>query len=333
MNKLATTLSLIALLAACDNEQPFTFDDPEAEDETTDDEIVVTDPTDPDEELVLSGFVNNGTNTALPENTALNLTDVTFTPGSNTITVSGAGLDTTPTAGVFTRNANLDVAGYTAYSVQEDPLDRMFIALVTQSADGSVEGGVILDGGQFNRFFGGSFYRRNGTYTPFVPSQPNQGLVSYSGEYAGLSNLGTTNSAELIPAPAGTDASLLPRQSARVTGDVFINADFADNVINGGIVNRAFVDNVGVPLEDVALTVTDITDDGTFVGAVEDDELAVIGTYAGAFGGTQASAVAGSVQISDYIEDAENEQEFGSFVLSRCGTIGEGALCASVDPQ
>ena len=334
MFRTATALSLIALLAACDNQQPFTFG--VTEPEAVDNEGVVADPTDPDEPLVLSGFTNNGTATAIPENVAGNLLDVSFTPGSSTITVTGPPLDTTPIPGTFTRNSSLDIPGYVAYSVQEDPLDRMYIALLAESANGAVEGGVAIDGGQFGTFFGGAFYRRNDGYTAYVPSQPGQGLVTYTGDYAGLANLNAprSGSVDILPLPPGVadGSGIAPREPDRVVGTVFINADFADNQLNGAIINRRLLGR-GDALLDINLVPTEITADGTFVGAVElDADQTNIGTYAGTFGGTEASAIAGTINIENYIEAIENEQEYGAFVLMRCGLTGEGALCATVDP-
>ena len=329
MNKLATTLSLIALLAACDNEQPFTFADPEVEEEETEEET-------PEEEIDLSTFTDNGTDTAIPLDLANDLVNVAFTPGSQTITVTGNTLDTTPLSGTYTRNASLDIPGYVAYSVQEDNLDRMFVALLAESADGSVEGGTIIDGGQFGTFFGGAFYRRNDAYSAYVPSQPDQGLVTYTGEYAGLTNQNfpRSGSTDVLPLPASItdDNPIAPRQPDMVVGTVFINADFSDSVINGSIVDRALVGR-GTAQPDLNLDPATITADGTFLGTVTRSmDQQGVGTYGGAFGGTQATGVAGAVEIADYLDDVDNEEEYGAFVLMRCGLPGEGALCASVDP-
>jgi len=330
MFRTATALSLIALLAACDNEQPFTF-------ETAPEPGETPEPEDVEEDVELSGFTDNGTTTAIPLDVANNLTQVTYSPGSDTFTVTGAPFDTTPIPGTFSPNTSLDIPGYAAYSVQEDPLDRMFVALVAESTDGAVEGGVAIDGGQFGRFFGGAFYRRNDPYTPYEPSQPNGGLVSYTGDYAGLTNMNAprSGSVDVLPLPPGIldDNAIAPAEPDRVVGTVFINADFADNQLNGGIINRRLLGR-GTALGDLNLIIAPITDDGTFTGTVElaADQTGV-GTYAGAFGGTEATAIAGVINIENYLEAVENEEEYGAFVLMRCGLAGEGALCETVDPQ
>jgi hypothetical protein len=74
------------------------------------------------------------------------------------------GLDSTPASASFTRNAALDVPGYEAYAVQEDALDRFFIALAAESADGSVQASAVSDGGQFARFYAGTSYARSGGF-------------------------------------------------------------------------------------------------------------------------------------------------------------------------
>lgn len=322
MYRTATALSLIALLAACDNEQPFDFEGEQTEEPTEE--------TPAEEEQELSGFTANGTTTAIPLEIANDLVNVAYSPGAQTITVTGSTLDTSPLNGVYTRNTSLDIPGYEAYSIQDDPLDRMFVALVAESTDGSVEGGTIVDGGQFGSFFGGSFYRRNDTYTA------GTGLVSYSGDYAGLANLNFPRSVsqDILPLPADVafDSPNAPQQPDMVVGTVFINADFVDNVVNGSIVDRSLVGR-GTLLDDVNLRPTEITADGTFGGEAErSTDQQQIGTYAGAFGGTQASGIAGAIELQDYLEDVDNEQEYGAFVLMRCGLPGGGDLCASVNP-
>lgn len=75
-----------------------------------------------------------------------------------TLQVQIAGLDSTPTLVEFDRVASLDVAGYKAYKMQEDALDRMFVALAKISDDGAVTAATVSDGGQFNRHFGGGIF-------------------------------------------------------------------------------------------------------------------------------------------------------------------------------
>lgn len=146
MSRTLTATALLAILAACDNANPF-------QDVVTG----VADPTDPVTEEQQEAI----------ESLAGNLTSVSFAPGSNTITMSGLPLDQVggsfPEA-VFTLNTNLSVPGYVAYAYQDDNLDRMFVMLIAEDASGGAQAGAVADGGQFADFFGGGFYRQVGDY-------------------------------------------------------------------------------------------------------------------------------------------------------------------------
>ena len=83
----------------------------------------------------------------------------------------------------------------------------------------------------------------------------------------------------------------------------------------------------------ITLVVTDITDEGTFEGATEFSDLTPNGTYGGTFGGDGATAVAGVVHTTDFDEVLENEEEYGVFVLERCGTAAStSSICDSASP-
>ncbi|MEL6958321.1 MAG: hypothetical protein AAGL89_05145 [Pseudomonadota bacterium] len=332
MSRPLTAFAMIAALAACDDANP--FQGGEIDGTPTDPPVI-----DPDNPIAPNG---------LPEALAGNLNAVAYNPGSGTLSVEMASLDQTsidyPLA-QYTENLNLTTpalqsAGYQVYSYQDDGLDRMFVAIVAESNDGSVQGAVVMDGGQFLRFFGGGVYATDGTFTPGVPEN-DTGLVSYAGTYGGLSNL-DADGAELIgvpPIPEDDDGSLLPAQPAQLEGGIFLNADFGDNTINGAIIDRSWTNLnpvlAAIPtindLEDVFLLPADITDAGTFFGTtsvVIDGDESQVGSYGGAFGGIEAPGVAGVVHLDgDYIEDIENEEEFGVFVLTQCGQPGEASLC------
>lgn len=246
-----------------------------------------------------------------------------------TLQLALVGLDSTPRLVTYDRRKSLDVAGYQAFAVQEDSLDRMFIALAAESRDGSVRAVTSADGGQFNRYFGGGYYERDGAFDrPAIGAGPAAGQVSYAGTYAGVLNGGGSGD-ELLRPPPGTDPALLPRQPGRVTGDVFINANFSDNLVNGAVFNRVVVDS-DFELRDVILLPTDITGDGTFLGDAEGaapDDTDVSGQYAGVFGGRNSASVAGLVYLDDFDPDLENEEERGVFVLRQCGLEGDSSLC------
>lgn len=313
-------------LAGCDGENPFMTTPA-----VTPGAAPVIDPDNP--------VSANGIPEALTGN---NLELVAYDPVAGTLSVDMAALDKNDSdipLESYMPNAALTALtpGYQVFTYQDDPLDRMFVAIVAQSPDGAVMGAVVMDGGQFNKFFGGGFYATDGDYTP--GSGPNDtGLVSYAGNYAALTNLDADGSQLLTPG-GSPDPVLLPDQPAQISGQVFINADFGDNTLNGAIYNRAFtnLDPVlqaaigGAALEDVILTPTDITDAGTFFGTVETSDQDAVGSYGGTFGGTEASAVAGVTSLDgDWLDTIDNEAEFGVFVLTQCGQPGEDPICASI---
>lgn len=312
--------ALLALLAACDGQQPLNFG------ETSTQEPVVDDNGDPIE------FLDNG----IPASVGGNLDTVSYNAGTGVLQVQIRSLDSTPTLATYERNAALDVPGYIAYSQQEDPLDRFFIAMVQQTNDGGAQGVLVMDGGQFTKYFGGVNYQRLTSYTPHTPSQPDDGLVSYHGDYVGMLNFDANRPNEALPVSGGVAPSFIPGQAARVTGEVFVNADFTDMTVNGGIANRVIIDPNALGLtniDDVFLIPTDIAADGTFVGTMENVTQDGVGSYAGTFGGNGATGIVTGVRMDgDFILSVDEEEEYGLFVLNKCGTAGEGALCSEVNP-
>lgn len=271
-----------------------------------------------------------------PSSVNANVTSVAYNAGPDTLTLVLSGLDSSATQAVYRRNTQLDVGAYSAYSTQDDPLDRHFTALRRSSADGSLIAMAVADGGQFNRYFGGTQYARSGSYSP------DTGLASYAGTYAGVTNVASVGS-DLLTVPAGTDTAIRPQQSARTSGNVFLNVDFGENAVNGGIYNRILRWDEADPtntseMPDIVLVRTDISETGQFSGSVEYD-LSVpssntgsggIGTYAGIFGGTRAASVAGLVYLNEFDGPGGTllgEEEYGIFVLSQCGETSASTLC------
>lgn len=316
MNRSLVLLPLLAsfmALSACGDGQPFTFGAETAENVGEDD----TTP--------------NG----IPENIGRNVETVTGTAGDGTVDVLVTGLDGAPGPVAFARNPNLDVPGYVAYSYQDDPLDRLFVAMVQNSNDGALFGAAVIDGGQFTEYYGGVYYEQLTGYTP------DTGQVSYSGAYVGLTNISIFGN-ELLPVPLDTPNGDRPRQPTRLEADIFLNANFEEGLINGAITGRELVDldsdgddsngiqPISVP--DVFLIGADVNDDGSFEGTVELGDNTGIGTYAGTFGGTQASSVAGGLFLDgDWWDQVDGENEIGLFVLTQCGEAGDDATCDLVN--
>ena len=254
---------------------------------------------------------------------ANNLDAATFASGPESLTVSIT-LDAGRVDAVYDRNPDYDLPGYLAFTTQNNPLNRYFTGFANESTDGSVQAVVVADGGQFTKFFGGATYRQTGAY-----SAPTEGIVSYAGKYAGLINLSTP----VLPLP-DTNDDLLPLRAGRVSGDVFLNASFATNRVNGAIYNRVYEDGTGVVLDTVFLVPTEILTNGSFAGVAENRDESGIGSYAGTFGGTNASSVAGAIRLTgDFVSGVDNEDETGIFVLGRCGATGGPAVCDIVNDQ
>lgn len=315
MNRAIISLCAALALAACSDGNPLTDVDGD----------VTPDPTPPTEDPDTS-------TSGIPDVLAANLQSVDFDPGADTLVVTYNSLDTGIETAAYTRTPALDVPGYRAFSVQEDPLDRLVIVMTQQSADGAVQAGSAADGGQFNRFFGGGYYRQIGTYNP--PSPEDVAQVSYAGKYAGMTNIDSPTPSALLPVPGGADPAIAPRESARISGDIFLNANFTDALVNGGIYNRIFMDDPTVPLEDIALIPATIESDGTFFGDVEVAGLVgeKKGDWGGTFGGDGATSVAGVLYMEEWDPVLENEAEYGVFVLDKCGSGGPSPICDNVNP-
>ena len=147
------------------------------------DETVAPTPGPDGEEVITST-----TPVTIPAEIKNNMTSARVIKGTggnpDTLLIAITALDTTPIQATWQRALALDLPGYQAFSVQEDPLDRMFIALSAESADGSAHATIAGDGGRFNRVLQGVDYARVGGYTPppATGSGPGTGQVSYSGK-------------------------------------------------------------------------------------------------------------------------------------------------------
>ncbi|MDX1822344.1 MAG: hypothetical protein R3197_15710 [Paracoccaceae bacterium] len=287
------------------------------------------------------------TTTAIPATLGLNLQTATYNPDAGTLVLQLSSLDSGILNAAYQRTPVLDRPGYIAFTLQDDPLDRHYTAMVARSNDPqqSVQAGVVSDGGQFNTYFSGGFYERNAPFTPPAPG-PDGGLVSYAGNYTGVTNLNAPGD-ELLTVTSSVDPANWPQQSAQTTGTIFLNVDFANNAVNGAITDRVFAQyGATLPnarpndLPDVVLRVADIAPDGTFFGGLVQypgSDSPDIGDYGGIFGGTEATAVGGVVSLIDFdgegnTLDLEGEREIGVFVLSRCGVAGsDPALCADAN--
>lgn len=269
----------------------------------------------------------------VPAALANDVQSVAYDPTNQTLTVTGVGLDETPFTATYVRKPGLDRGGYEAYTVQDNALTEHSTAYVR-----SVEGGyaaVVVTGGQFGTYQGGTTYGRTGTYSAPDTTQGPGGIVSYAGNYVGLLNI-DGDSGDLISPTPGTDPSILPGQSAEIVGKVFINADFTqDNEVKGRVYDRQIVDQPGTTVEDLDLWNTAIAADGSFDGEVRVAGQ-VRGEYGGVFAGTDAAAVAGSLHAEQHIaafgSNTPPIEEYGVFVLGSCDGASPDPVCNQPDP-
>lgn len=283
----------------------------------------------------------------IPEQVAGNLTNFAFNATDETLSITGLQRDGDEVTVDYVRRAALDQGGYQAYTFQDDPLDEHTTVYVRQIGD--VTGTVAVTGGQFGFFTGGTSFQRTGAFDPIPGNQQaDTGLVSYSGDYVGLSDVEGQNT-DLLPVPGSVNAPR-PAQAAVVTGRVFINVEFDTGELSGAIFdrqvttgNRFDTSATVVPnLPSLLLEPTQLNEDGTFASNVEittsGGTRRAAGEYAGIIGGPNSEAIAGSLYVEEHFEDAlevTGEEEYGIFVLGRCGTsqADHGSECPIVDPE
>ncbi len=295
------------------------------------------------------GDDGSGENSAeIPTSIRGDVDTITFDSDSQTLTVSGVSLDNTDYSATYTRAPALDVldedgnVAYQGYFTQSDALDRPAIGFGRESGNsGDVRAALAVTGGQFNRYFGGAVYERDGGFEAPPVSDNNQGLVTFAGRYVGLTNIQDNGSGLVIPADPGTRPVLVPGSPVIVEGNILLNADFADNTVNGAIYEREFQGFPGYVLPDIVLIATDISDDGRFSGTQIEFENVLdrdIGDYAGIFGGPNSEGVAGGVRLEEFDGESnpyfDGEEEYGIFVLDQCGTPDANAtICDQVRPD
>ena len=269
-----------------------------------------------------SGSTNDSLSNDVPTALASDLDGISYDSATETLIITGVGLDETPFSATYLRNAALDRVGYEAYTVQDSSLDRHSTAYVRQ-IDGAYAVAVAT-GGQFAYYMAGTSFGRTDAYTAPTTDQPSGGIVSYAGTYVGLLNI-SGDGGDLLPVTPGTPGDVLPVQAAEITGLVLINADFADNRINGAIYDREVTDDPATTVETLNLAPTDIAEGGTFEG-VTSLGFNPVGVYGGIFSGTDAAVVAGSIFAEDHI-GIQDIEEYGIFVLGQCGGAHSAPLC------
>lgn len=287
------------------------------------------------------GTTTPGGGTGTTDVPALILNDldrISFNPSTNTLTVTGLTQDGVPLVNEYRHVAATFAPGYETFTGQNDPLGRHATAFV--AARDGLQAGVVLTGPQFNKFFGGSFFERTGTYAP--PTTPEGRFdVTYYGNYAGGIN-GVGPVTDLFPT-IGLDPDVGgPNQTAYVRGLMFVNVDLNDMSVEGEIYDRTGVFAGGfADLPDLVLVEGTLTGDGTFSGNVEYDATDPnsgvpsnpvgndIGDFAGVIGGPGGNALAGGIALTEFTDNLDNELEYGVFVLDLCEVGNADPICVN----
>lgn len=316
MKKITGVCAFALVVGACGSTNPFT---------TT---STTTDP---------------GTSTpgAIPATIASDLDSLSYDASSQTLTVTGLTQDGTPLVNQYNHVATSFVNGYETFTAQNDALGRHATAFVA-SREG-IQAGMVITGGQFNKFFGGTYYERDGAYeAPVAPEDRFD--VTYHGAYAGGLNL-VGPETDLLDTP-GVDSDVdTPTQASYVTGLMFVNVDLNDLSVEGEIYNRTAVlqltpdTDPTVPgylaLPDIVLVEGVLADDGSFSGNLEvdaEDGGTVgldVGDFAGLIGGPGGITMAGGTYIETFTDDIENEIEYGVFVLDLCQVGDTSPICVN----
>ncbi|SMY09466.1 hypothetical protein [Flavimaricola marinus] len=357
MKKFLSALSVLALLAACGDGNPFPSDEMTNEDtdadQDTDGDVTAEDS----EDLGIGGDSGLLPGTTSPTSTASIVryeakndenqggfvTDVSYNSTDDTFTVDNLAFDG---LNVYSRDSDVDtlstVNNPTIYAVYEgaetvtDPqtgssVDQFtYRALYGESANTVVIDGVELPVSRFaivrtgsyvNYGFGGFIYERNGGVV-----LPTTGQAFYTGEYAGV---------RVFNNAGGLEYS---------SGLMDIAVDFNDfdegDAVRGVIYDRVYFDINGnsiptgtsatdIPDADVRFEVGpgSITENGEIGGQLgsftldEDGAVEVYesGTYYGIIGGDNADEVVGVVVLTGDDPRAEGVQfqETGGFILYR----------------
>lgn len=317
MKRILVALTAVAGLAACGDGNPFT------------------------------GIVDDDGNAiAIPEAISSTVQSFNYNPAAGTLTLTGTLRDGDTASTTFTRKPGLDQGPYQAFTAQDDPLDEHTTVLVRGLGD--VSAAVAVTGGQFTYYSGGARYGRTGDFSPPVPSEiTDTGLVTYAGQYVGLTNLNGPNT-DLQPVPAGVSAAVEPSQAGPVNGKIFINVSFDDNNVAGVISERTVSSEAfgTINVSNLVFEPGTLNADGSFSGSVElPGNRQEVGEYGGVIGANNGAAAAGGIFAEEHFGDdlrdsggnpitITGEEEFGIFVLGRCGgpLADASPECSAVDP-
>ena len=297
MTRQFLTLSLVALLAACGDGQPFDFGtgaEGESEDADTSESNFYADEL--NEDLTMNALIYNEGDPADPSDDTLTVNNLPF-DGSDID--NGAYDKTGATAGAY------DV--YESIGAGEDG-DRTYFAVFRRTSNSQV---AAVGTGDYVGFgFGGATAQRIGN-----TNLPSEGEYTYTGEYAAV---------RVTTQDGGTD------DVEFVSGDVTMNVDIADfdntGAVEGIVNNRILYDNTGTQIGTVdgyismATAEIDFDNNATLSStatAFENGEEIATGNWQSVFTGPDGEEIAGFLVLEGTeTSDAESDEmrETGVFV-------------------
>jgi len=281
------TLSLVALLAACGDGQPFDFTDGDesADADTSEDNYYADDL---NEDLTMNALIYNEGDPNDPTDDTLTVNNLPF-DGSDID--EGAYDKTTATAGSY------DV--YESVGAGQGG-DRTYFAVFRRTSNSQVA--AVGTGDYIGFGFGGATAQRLGN-----TNLPSDGEYTYTGEYAAV---------RITTADGGTD------DVEFVSGDVTMNVDIADfdetGAVEGIIDDRILYDNTGTQIGTIdgyislATAQIDFENEATLSStaiAIENGEEIAIGNWQAVFTGPDGEEIAGFLVIEGTESDDPNSDE------------------------
>jgi hypothetical protein len=246
----------------------------------------------------------------------LTLNNIAYDPDSDTLTLNNIPFDDPDNAYERIRTEKF-TNGFDAY--QSAPAlgtnEIQYFAVFRRSDSGLTQVAAAGTTAYIEFGYGGAGAQRLGGGTPTLP---NNGIYSYSGEYAGV----RTN---LNAGPSGENVVTY------VTGDVELAVDFDDfddtGTIGGFVTNRALYNDAGQPIGalDGFISLQDSTIDFTTATVVTANASEVVGgdvvrsgNWEGVLAGPGGSEVAGILFVEGATGNNNNGiREVGGFIAER----------------
>jgi len=223
--------------------------------------------------------LNNG---AIGKITGADTTQASYDIATDTVTLTSLPFDV---SGTFIRAKIYDhgnIRGYVNTSGLRD-----YIALFATSSSGNLSAVTAASTDYINHGWRGyGYWRASGTGT-----MPTTGEARYTGDYSGLITFNTQSGIQ------------------SVTGNVFIDMDYLDGVLEGGIYNRVNL-NTGANMESITLATTPIST-GVMTGAT--GSATGSGTYQTVIYSPNSDYLNNAEFVGIIVHDTGGQTEIGVF--------------------